>query len=110
MTTKPKNVAEHNAWLKEHHGFDITDRTRNYYNTATSQMEQQFQQSKLWKQICRDLPEYNDEYLLITGYPLFLEKSPPPILVKPFNSVLDKAYRKNVVLNQIISIISYSEI
>ncbi|MFC1924411.1 hypothetical protein ACFLXA_03490, partial [Chloroflexota bacterium] len=100
MDDKPSDIEQYKWWLKEHHQVEITDRLKNNYESATDKMKKQFQKSVFWKKLGRNLREYNDEYYLDKEYPLLQDsRLLPEILTKPFNSLVEKTYRKNVVEN-----------
>jgi L-lactate utilization protein LutC len=100
MVNKPSDVEQYKQWLKEVHQIEITDRMKNNYESATDKMRQQFLKSSFWKQLDENLREYNDEYLLDKEYPLLQELSLPDILIKPFNSLVLKTFRKNILDNK----------
>lgn len=94
------DIEEYRQWLRERHGVDITDKVRNHYELVTTKMKAAFENSAFWKQLVSNLDEFNDEYIIDTGYPLLYNKLDPPILkIKPWDSFLDKTRRKNIVEN-----------
>lgn len=99
MDNKPQNIEQYKKWLKEAHNVDITHGIINNYNSATVQIKQQFQMASFWKQLGKNLAEYNDEYYLDKGYKLLQETNMPEILVKSFDSFLSKTFRKNILEN-----------
>jgi hypothetical protein len=101
MSEKPKSIEEYKKWLSDVHKIEITGRDERYYEIVTTKIKIDFQKSALWQQLIKNLPEYNDEYLIKTGYPLLREiRSSPEILIKPFASFFLKTYRKNVLDNK----------
>lgn len=46
-----------------------------------------------------NIADYDQEYRLTTGYPLFTSKYIPELFIKPFDSFLLKTFRKNVLEN-----------
>lgn len=97
---KPKDIDEYREWLREKHEVDISDRVHTRYESVTTIIKVNFEQSDLWKQLTGNLREYNDEYLLETGYPLLTPRFEPELYIKPFESFLLKTFRKNVVENK----------
>jgi hypothetical protein len=96
----PNSIDEYKKWLIKH-GVDDFRKEESYYNTVTSRMATDFQASKLWTELISKLPEYHDEYLLKTKYPLLASRDDHPlILTKPFESFLLKTYRKNFIENK----------
>ena len=100
MDEKPKDIEQYKEWLEKNHEVKITDRIRNNYESATEKMKQQFKKSAFWKELGRNLREYNDEYYLDKEYQLLQETSLPDILIKPFDSLLLKTFRKNILENE----------
>lgn len=96
---KPKTVEQYKEWLEEEHDVEISRQTCNYYETVADRMKWTFEDSEFWTQLKVDLEEFNDEYHMETGYPLFAPRREPELLTKPFNSFLLKTFRKNVIYN-----------
>lgn len=90
---------KYSNWLKEEHQVMHLDGEHNYYEQVVRNIKVDFEKSCFWKEFCRNLKEYNDEYLLATGYNLLYEYK-PKIKTKPFKSFLLKTYRKNILNNK----------
>lgn len=98
---KPKDIHEYKMWLQKEHHAEISDREESYYNTVTTRIKTDLQESDFWRQLIKSLPEYHDMYQFKTRYSLLISKeSLPEIVTKPFNSFLLKTYRKNVLENR----------
>jgi len=95
---KPKNIGEYRRWLQDKHGVKISSKDEVYYNAVSERIKTDFEGSDFWVRLTGNLHEYNDEYLLNTGYDL-LRQYKPGLLSKPFASFFLKTYRKNVLLN-----------
>lgn len=100
LMDKPKNIIEYKKWLKEQHKVEISDRTQNYYNSVTSKIKVDFEKSNFWYQLTESLKEYNDEYLLKSGYQLLIPNSKPELITKSFDSFLLKTFRINILENK----------
>ncbi|MFZ2411542.1 MAG: hypothetical protein WAW23_08225 [Candidatus Methanoperedens sp.] len=96
---KPKNIEEYKKWLKEQHKVEISDRTQTYYDSVTSKIKLDFENSEFWSQLTENLKEYNDEYLVGSGYQLLIPKFTPELITKSFDSFLLKTFRKNIIEN-----------
>lgn len=99
---KPENITEYTKWLKEKHNISLDKRIENYYKKVTTYIKNDLKNSDLWKTLIDNLKEYNEEYRLINkGYKLLLE-SPESIelIIKSFDSLLDKSFRKNILINK----------
>ncbi|WP_430499417.1 hypothetical protein ACQRWP_29465 [Micromonospora trifolii] len=73
--------------------------TKGRHETVGAKIQADVATSKAWKAISDGLREYNDEYLTTTGYQLLVNADAPPLYLKPYESLLDKSFRKNVVNN-----------
>lgn len=96
---KPESVSEYKAWLKKHHNVVITSRTKTHYDSVARKIKADFQASSFWTQLVPQLREFNGEYLVKTGFRLFVDDKPPEVVIKPFDSFLLKTLRKNVLEN-----------
>ena len=98
---KPKDINEYKKWLKEKHGFEISDRTQTYYESVTSKIKLDLEKSDFWIQLTKNLREYDSEYLAKTGYHLLTPIRKPELYIKPFDSFLLKTFRKNILENKL---------
>lgn len=96
---KPKNIDEYKKWLKEEHRTEITDSIQTYYDLVTNSIKLDFEKSDLWIHLSENLREYNDKYLMETGYPLLIPVLKQELYIKPFDSFLLKTFRKNILDN-----------
>lgn len=97
---KPQNIDEYKDWLKEKHKVEISRKIETYYESVTSRIKLDFEESGLWIQLTENLREYDGEYLLKTGYPLLIPRFEPELYIKPFDSFLLKTFRKNILENK----------
>jgi hypothetical protein len=97
---KPKTVKQYEKWLEEEHNVEVSRQTLNYYETVANHVKWTFEDSEFWTTLKADLQEFDDEYRIETGYPLFAPRREPDLLTKPFGSFLLKTFRKNVVYNK----------
>ena len=97
---RPRDIDQYKKWLKKEHGVEILDRTKRYYESVTSGVKIEFQKSVFWRELIENLKEYDGEYLVATGYHLFVPGSVPELDIKPFDSFLIKTFRKNVLENK----------
>ena len=61
---KPKDIDEYKNWLKKKHEIDISDRTRAYYESVTSKVKLDFEESHFWVQLTGNLREFDSQYFL----------------------------------------------
>ncbi len=97
---KPETVSQYLDWLKNEHEITIDDHYREYYETIVIRLRKDFENSDFWKIITEQLPNFDEEYQLKKGYPLFTPKFEPELLTKNFDSFLLKTFRRNILENQ----------
>ena len=98
----PKFPKEYIEWLSKKYGEPLSEsKIRTYYESVTSKIKADFETSDFWKYLIENLKEFNSEYELETGYPLFpTPEFRPKLYIKPFDSFLFKTYRKNCLENK----------
>ncbi len=99
MVDKPQNLDDYIQWLYNEHKILIDERLRENYQIVSLSLKEQFEKSDIWNNFVKNIREYNDTYIIDTKYDLFQNLDPPEILIKPFNSLLEKTYRKNILNN-----------
>jgi hypothetical protein len=95
----PSNIEEYKQWLREKQNVLITTKDETYYGLVTQKAKADFEKSKFWVSLLNNLEAFSLEYTASSGYPLMPSAELPTILVKSFNSLLLKTYRKNVLEN-----------
>ena len=96
---KPKNEIEFKNWLKETLDFNIDSRYSFYYDTVIKQLKIDFEQSNFWGKVLKELQEINDKYFLKKGVHLLIPSNKPIIFTKNLDSLVNKAFRKNIINN-----------
>lgn len=99
--SKPPGVKDYRKWLREELGVEVSQATRTFYETVASRIVLQLQHATLWEQLCEQLPDYDSQYRVETSYPLLATPEKPKLHIKPFESVLEKSYRKNIIDNDV---------
>jgi hypothetical protein len=97
---KPQNLKEYLCWLNEELGIEIADKHKRLYESATNFIKRDFELSSFWKKLLENLPNYREDYKLQSGYDLLISDDLPIVHIKPFGSLLEKTYRKNVIKNK----------
>lgn len=102
IINKPKNMREYEIWFKSIcKSKDLFLLGRTDYNDVAAIIKKDFEESKLWSQLIKNLSEYNDEYLKRnSGYSLLMYPREPELLIKPYGSFLLKTFRENVLENE----------
>jgi len=96
---KPPTLIEYKTWLANEHMCEV-ERTRPYYESVTSKVQRDLENSELWQRLTRELKEFDDQYLVQTGFPLQMADQACEILIKPFESFILKTYKKNILQNK----------
>lgn len=97
---KPESMQEYRKWLRENQQVSIDTRTENHYNFVANKIRQDFRTSEIWQKLVAQLQELNQIYANDTGYNLLMApEEEPELLVKPFQSFLEKTYRLNIISN-----------
>jgi hypothetical protein len=97
---KPKDIIAYRKWLLEYQKVDIGERAKRYYETVMSKAIADIQKSDMWQELKSDLNIINQAYFLKTNYYLFVSDGAPELLAKPFESLVEKSFRKNVIENR----------
>jgi hypothetical protein len=98
--TKPTSE-EYEKWLKDEQGIAINNIIRNNYESVTMKIRDQFERSKFWVDLTRDLKRLDQKYYSQNkDYYLFMSTTSPVILIKSFDPFLLKTYRKNILYNK----------
>lgn len=99
VIVKPSNIDEFKYWLNTSLGFKVDDSYIYYYNTVTKQLKNDFEESDYWKKASSELAEINDRYYMDKHVQLLSASETPKILIKSLDSLIIKAYRKNILNN-----------
>lgn len=98
---KPKDIDEYKIWFSDVTGIPFTGKEQSYYETVSRIIKDEVERSNFWTEFLNLIESYNNEYyLLMNGYNLTAPNYKPEILVKSYDSMVNKAYRKNVILNK----------
>jgi hypothetical protein len=98
-TDKPKDISEYKEWLKNKSYIESIEKTERHYESVTNSIKQKFEKSDFWKELNKNLIEYDSEYLINTGYHLLASETQTELHIKPFSSFLLKTFRKNILQN-----------
>lgn len=96
---KKPSEQDYPKWLKEHFGCQLDDKASRYYTTTTAGLKDDFCKSDIWNGFKKSLSDAKEAYYLETESFLFDGEAEPEILIKPYDSVVNKSYRKNVLQN-----------
>jgi len=101
---KPTDPESYKSWLARKSNIPIDRKLENYYKRERLMIKQQFEISDFWQEFLKNFDNYDNEYITNSrGYDLFLKTNnriiQPEIKCKPYASVIDKTYRKNITEN-----------
>lgn len=99
VNEKPQNEQDFRVWLEKELGYKVDSKYEYYYETITKKLKSDFEASSFWQKLISELDEINYKYLKKTGVHLLIPTDIPQICIKPLNSLLIKAYRKNILNN-----------
>lgn len=95
---KPQSLEEFKTWFESEFSYNSRN-YENYYNVATQLLHKSFISSPFWESVKKELSNINDTYKRQKGYQLLTKVDPPEIYIKSLDSLLIKAYRKNILNN-----------
>lgn len=96
---KPADVERYLAWWKKTMRVDLMAQPRIHYETVVAKLRADFSASQFWTTVGTALTEIDSRYRVIDNYALLMDPAPPPLVIKPYASVLAKALRRNVFAN-----------
>lgn len=99
---KPKDIEEYRKWLKDFGATKDLSKEKELYERRCKKVEDFFSTSSFWKVIVNDIQFriFNKKYKASKNYDLFTKEDDiPQIVIKDFDSFLEKTFRKNVLLN-----------
>lgn len=95
---KPQSIDNFKIWFSKNFNFEES-KYRNYYDVATRLLRDNFLKSSFWETVNKELKNINDSYYVKTGYQLLTRIEAPDVYIKSLDSLLIKAFRKNVINN-----------
>jgi len=96
---KPANFEEFKIWFNSFFEFNVDDSYVYYYTTVVRQLKNDIEESAFWQKVLIELNEINDRYFIQKKVHLLTASENPKILTKSIDSLMMKAYRKNVLNN-----------
>lgn len=98
VNQKPGNEDEFKKWFSSKFGFDEPG-YRRYYEQSVNNLKESFCKTVFWKGLDSQIKEWNTAFFMEKRVPLVSKVQAPPVVVKSLNSLLNKAYRKNILRN-----------
>lgn len=97
---KPSDNEEYRQWLNSKLNVSITTATKTRYESVMSKVKNDLCDSPFWSNFRDVLRKASEKYLAGTGYQLLQTNDPVEISIKPFDSLVDKSFRRNVIENK----------
>ncbi len=97
---RPKDENEFLIWFSEFFRYSKKDYS-NYYNQVTNNLRDNFCNSNYWREVIKQMKDWDNQYFSIYDVHLFTSDEAPKVVVKPLESLLNKAYRKNILNNSL---------
>lgn len=95
---KPSGEEEFVKWMEAK--FEVqNEQVKSNYESNTARMLKDFKDTSFWKKVGQQLKEWDVEYYTEKGVHLFAKMQLPDVLGKPYESLLNKAYRKDCLKN-----------
>lgn len=91
-------IHSYSDWFKDKFQIELYAKPSSIYQYVIQKLMGDFENCDLWKEFEANINNYNDEYRINKGYPL-LKIEPLIISAKPYKSLINKCYRKNILLN-----------
>lgn len=86
------------TWYKNKFDIELYSKPSSIYEYVITKLQKDIANSAFWIELNANLSNYNDEYYLLNGYSL-LRNDPIQIFTKTYLSLINKTYRKNILLN-----------
>ena len=92
-------IKDFQEWFKKNLKITLNESDKNHYKSASREIKEKFEKSNFWTEFTQSMPTLNKEYYFETDYYLYKDEYKPEIIIKPYQSLPDKTYRKNHLLN-----------
>ena len=95
----PQNIDEFKVWMKTNFDFDEI-KYKGYYDMVTNSLVSNFRRTTFWVKLNEKYRDINNIYQLKNGVQLFANAEIPCIHIKSLESLINKAFRKNILENR----------
>ena len=98
---RPQKVGQYVEWAKEALGVDLlAPRVKNRCETNIQAILTAFQQTDFYNELEQILQTAEKDYASSRGSGLLMSSPEVSFVTKPFRSVIDKSFRKNILENE----------
>lgn len=99
VQTRPSRE-DYEDWLRDSNIADLSDAVRTHYESVSRTMREHLLADPIWRKIRDQLADTSGEYMVANGMPLLPQEGlHPTIETKPYESLVEKSFRKNIVEN-----------
>ncbi|RXR15967.1 hypothetical protein EQG63_12060 [Flavobacterium amnicola] len=92
------NIDTYADWYKDKFDIHLDGKASSVYEYVIQKLFQDIENSNFWKDLQKNLINYNDEYYLENSYSL-LKIDKIQLFSKSYKSLINKSYRKNILQN-----------
>lgn len=98
---KPRTISEYIEWGRNTLSVDFEDsRSNNLYTTNLQVIFNTVSDHVFFRELDGQLARWSEDYENQTNSQLLMDKSSFVLLIKPYESALDKSFRANIILNE----------
>lgn len=98
---KPRSLSEYYTWAATALGSDFVDpRAKRIYEVNLRSCFNKVSEHDFFIGLQSQLEQWEREYQSLTNTGLLMASSPPELLLKPFESAVDKSFRVNILWNE----------
>jgi ppGpp synthetase/RelA/SpoT-type nucleotidyltranferase len=99
---KPTDINKFKKWYEEKFNCiaKIDNIFKTYYENVTRTMKDKVIESGFWESIIPEIKELSSEYLIKTQYEFISNSYEVVLVIKPYESFVEKLFRKNVINNK----------
>ncbi len=100
--TKPNIQSYFSSWFFDQFRLELDVQPKNNYESQIQKLKKDFENCELWKELNIKLQkDYNDEYRIKNNEHRLVKKEFfPELCCKPYDSLINKSFRKNIVENE----------
>lgn len=87
------------SWFRDKFEIDLESKPANIYEFISAKIQNDVEGGAFWTELNNNIENFNDEYYIQHSYPL-LRKDHIKLQKKTYISLIDKSFRKNILLNE----------
>jgi len=99
LDARPSFGAEYRLWLEKVHLLNDLDKYESHYKVVSARIAEVFKGSVFWGSVIEEMRNIDASYIMKNKYPLIRDQE-PKVVLKSWESFLNKTFRKNVLYNE----------